>query len=342
MIDHMTCTVSSFDFEAAVRAPFRMQPGLRRAPDVPGPDSPVAAPQLTLLRPGSPQQREKLAVLSAFWPQALLAQSGFDAAPALRAVCELAAHTHPLAWHWDGRRAHAKLLGTACCADGKVEQMATGQFGLGDEVARCLAVLPAPWRLTGLLSLSFCEDLAIIDGPHGTLPWLAVTLPSHWAPEEKLGLPFHAVHAPVADNQQLLQASAALLRLVYAAPAAQSESQRSLGFLERFVWNITAHPRLHAHPQRVDPERWRYTPVAQSWFRSERQSFIQVPGLQQSVFTIEVGLQPLVEVLNTAARARLLAQTVASMSEAVLRYRGLHPVRQPLLDWLHMRAANSF
>jgi hypothetical protein len=61
-------TVSAFDFDAAVQAPFRMQPGLRRLA--------AGAPQLTPLRPGSRHQREKLAVLSAFWSQALLAAPG--------------------------------------------------------------------------------------------------------------------------------------------------------------------------------------------------------------------------------------------------------------------------
>ena len=46
-----------FDFDAAVVAPFRMQPGLRRIAD--------GAAQLTPLPPGSRHQREKLAVLSA-------------------------------------------------------------------------------------------------------------------------------------------------------------------------------------------------------------------------------------------------------------------------------------
>ena len=50
-----------FDFEAAVVAPFRMQPGLRRLAH--------GATQLTPLAPGGKHQREKLAVLSAFWPQ---------------------------------------------------------------------------------------------------------------------------------------------------------------------------------------------------------------------------------------------------------------------------------
>ena len=55
-----------FDFDAAVSAPFRMQPGLRRL--APG------TPQLTPLAPGSRHQREKLAVLSAFPELALQAQ----------------------------------------------------------------------------------------------------------------------------------------------------------------------------------------------------------------------------------------------------------------------------
>ncbi len=55
--------------------------------------------------------------------------------------------------------------------------------------------------------LAFEEDLAVLDGDTGTLPWLCVCLPSHWAPEDKLGLSFAALHAPVADNAALLAAS---------------------------------------------------------------------------------------------------------------------------------------
>ena len=58
-------TVSAFDFDAAVQAPFRMQPGMRRLA--------AGSPQLTPLSPGSRHQREKLAVLCAFPGQALLA-----------------------------------------------------------------------------------------------------------------------------------------------------------------------------------------------------------------------------------------------------------------------------
>jgi dimethylamine monooxygenase subunit A len=309
-----------FDFEAAVQAPFRMQPGLRRLA--------AGAPQLTPLGPGSRHQREKLAVLSAFWPQALQVAPGFDATPALHALAAHAAAEQPQAWQWDGRRAHALLLGTAVdAADGTVEQTRGGVFGLGDEVARCLLGLPPGWRLAGLVSLAFAEDFAVIEADTAHIPWLAVCLPSHWAPEEKVGRPFAEVHAPVADNLLLVKAAASLARLVCGPEP-----------WERFVWNVTDQPRLHAHPAHGGGPRWAHTTVDGAWFRSERQTFIPLPALAQAVFTIGVDVQPLAQVLTTPARARALHGAVASMSPAVLAYRGLTAVREPLLAWLAARA----
>jgi dimethylamine monooxygenase subunit A len=309
------------DFDAAVRAPFRMQPGLRRL--APG------ALQLTPLLPGSRHQREKLAVLSAFWPQALVAVEGFDAEPALKALAEHAAAEHPDAWacHDDGHW-HALHLATGVAADGTVQQSASGRFGLGDEIARCLGGLPPAWRRAGLLALAFAEDFAVVDGRDATIPWLAVCLPSHWAPEQKVGRPFAAVHAPVADNSLLLQAADALVKLA-------TGPER----WERFVWNVTDQPRLNTHPAQAQGERWAGTAVEQAWLRSERQTFIPLTAARQAVFTIRVDVQPLAAVLNSRDRAQALHDAVASMSPAVLHYRGLNAVREPLLAWLKLRAA---
>jgi hypothetical protein len=303
-----------------------MQPGLRRLA--------AGAPQLTPLTPGSRHQREKLAVHSAFWPQALLVRDGFDATPALHALAAHAAAEQPAAWSWDGRRATAHHLATAVEARGpdlgRIVQSAPGRFGLGDEIARCLALLPPAWRLSGLLSLAFEEDFAIVDARDGTVPWMAVALPSHWAPEQKVGRHFTAIHAPVADNALLLRAADALMRMV-AGPERW----------ERFVWNVTDQPRLHAHPARTDPDRWAHTPAERAWFRSERQTFIPLPALGaggQAVFTIQVAVRPLADVLDTPARAASLHDAVATMSPAVLAYRGLEPVRDALLAWLAARA----
>lgn len=308
----------SFDFDAAVSAPFRMQPGLRRL--APG------APQLTPLAPGSRHQREKLAVLSAFPELALQQREGFDASAALHALAAHAAAEHPQAFAWDGRRALARRLGTAVDGD-RVEHVEAGGFGLGDEIARCLRPLPPAWRLPGLLALAFAEDFAIVDAADGTIPWLAVCLPSHWSPQEKVGRPFGEVHEPVADAALIVRAADQLVRLVTAPER-----------WERFVWNVTGHPRLHAHPRHVDPQRWpadiAATLPAGAWWRSERQTFIPLPARRQAVFTIEVQCEPLAQAMSTPERARRLHDALATMSPAVLEYRNLAAVKAPLLQWL--------
>lgn len=318
------CIITSmlFDFDAAVSTPFRMQPGLRRL--APG------ATQLTPLAPGSRHQREKLAVLSAFWPLALQQRDGFDPTPALHALAAHAAAEHPAAWAWDGHRARALRLGTAV-AGTEVEHTAAGAFGLGDEIARCLRPLPPAWRLAGLLSLAFAEDFAIVDATDASIPWLAVALPSHWDPVAKVGRPFAEVHAPVADSALIVRASEALVALVTGAER-----------WERFVWNVTGHPRLHAHPRHVDPQRWpadirAETLAGLAWWRTERQTFIPVPDRRQAVFTIAVDCRPLAQGIETAEQATALHDAIASMSPAVLDYRSLTRVREPLLQWLQAR-----
>ena len=130
-----------FDFDAAVSAPFRMQPGLRRMA--------ADSAHLTPLVPGSRHQREKLAVLWAYREQALLQREGFDAQPALRALAQHAASEHPAVFTWDGQRAEALQLGTAVDERGSVEQTAPGVFGNGDEIARCLEKLHRPGASPG-------------------------------------------------------------------------------------------------------------------------------------------------------------------------------------------------
>jgi dimethylamine monooxygenase subunit A len=309
----------AFDF-ASVSAPFRMQPGMRRL--APG------ATQLTPNAPGDRALREKLAVLGAYADQALLSAPGFEAAPALRALDEHAAAEHPQAWSSDGAgHGHARWLGWSV-REGRIEQHHDAQPDLGP----CLHALPAPWRLPALMSLAFAEDFAVIDGRTAHIPWLAVCLPSGWAPEEKVGRHFAEVHAPVADNQLLVTASDHLARLV-------TGRER----WARDVWSITRHPRLHAHPARLDPAPWpatanAHTLAERAFFRTEHQTFIPVPQRHQAVFTIHVTLTPLTQAVTHAAQARQLHDALASMSEAVLAYRGLTDARDRLLEWLQARA----
>jgi hypothetical protein len=309
-----------FDFEAAVQAPFRMQPGLRRLAE--------GAAQLTPSAPDSRHLREKLAALRRSTPSPLLCLHGFDPLPALHALARQAAAEHPTAFTFDGDGdgAVAHRLGWALRGP-QVVQVAPSPPQIGE----CLRSLSAAWRLPALLSLAFAEDFAILDGRSAVIPWLAVALPSHWAPQDKVGRHFAQVHAPVADNQVLLAAADALARLV-SAPTRW----------ERFVWTITPNPSLDAHPAREPARHWLAgdadTVAAQACWRTERQTFIPVEGIGQAVFTILVDVQALAAAIDNAAKASRLHEALATMSPAVLQYRGLVAVRDPLLHWLARRA----
>ncbi len=310
-----------FDF-TAVRAPFRMQPGLRRLAE--------GATQLTPNLHDGRALCEKLAVLSGHADQALLSAPCFDAVPALQALARHAAVEQPAAFGWDGAsRFDAWHLGWSL-QDGE-------PHGHGPEpIGACLRALPAEWRLAALLSLAFAEDFAVIDGTTGHIPWLAVCLPSHWSPEQKVGRHFAEVHAPVADNQVLITASDHLARLV-------TGTER----WERFVWTITRHPNLDSHPLRCPPGDWPAPAdadadgdalAALAFFRTERQTFITLPQQRQAIFTIHVELQPLAGAITDPAQARQVHDALASMSASVLAYRSLTAVQDRLLAWLSTRA----
>lgn len=305
-----------FDF-AAVNTPFRMQPGLRRL--APG------EPQLTPSRPGDRALQEKLAVLLAHPQQALVAAPGFDAAPALQALCSHAATEHPEAFSVDpDGGCHARRLGWSLHGSKLVGN------GLA-EIGTCLSALPIEQRLPALLSLAFAEDFAVIDATTGRIPWLAVCLPSHWAPEDKVDLHFAEVHAPVADNALLIGAAAHLMRLVTGAER-----------WERFVWTITRSAKLHQHPKHDAASPWRtdldaHGLAAQAFFRTEHQTFIPMPAQQQAIFTIHVETHPLADALAAPADARLVHDALASMSAPVLAYRDLTDARERLLQWLAER-----
>ncbi|WP_152682677.1 heme-dependent oxidative N-demethylase subunit alpha family protein [Caenimonas sp. SL110] len=181
--------------------------------------------------------------------------------------------------------------------------------------------------------LAYEEDFAVLDGETGRLPWLCVCVPSHWAPEEKLGLDFAALHAPVADSATIVAASQHLVALATGGQC-----------WERFVWTLTPSPRYDQHPMRHSRTPWPALLddggfAAACWLRAERQCFFPVgQGTRQSVFTIRVMLQPLVEAVASREDAGRLRDSLASMSDAVLDYKGLRGARAPLLRWLDSRA----
>jgi hypothetical protein len=183
------------------------------------------------------------------------------------------------------------------------------------------------------IELALEQDFAVLDGASTTLPWLCVCAPSHWAPQDKLGLPFTAVHAPVADNQLLVNAARPLAQMVTGG-----------GEWERSVWTISPSGRYDQHPRRHPRTPWPDDAgdafARQLFLRAERQTFFPIaPGSGQAIFTIHVMLQPLAEAVATTAHAQRLHGALSTMSEAVLAYKGLAPARERLLAWLETRGA---
>ena len=181
--------------------------------------------------------------------------------------------------------------------------------------------------------IAYEQDFAVLDGDTGKLHWLCVCVPSHWAPEEKIGLDFGAVHMPVADNKLLVGASSHLVKLATSGEC-----------WERFVWTVSPSARYDQHPRRHPREPWPDVADVEAfgdacWLRWERQSFFPVgAGTHQAVFSIRVMLQPLREAVAPAGAARKLHDSIASMTPAVRDYKGLAPAREPLLAWLALRA----
>ncbi len=161
--------------------------------------------------------------------------------------------------------------------------------------------------------------------------FLSVCFPSNWNPAEKLGLDFTAIHAPVADNALLQAGARGIVDMAF----------RQAPML-RHVWLLTPNGDLAQHPE-TRRTRWEDALAAadapgasgrlldQVFFRVERQTTLPLPALRRGVFFIRVMVAPLVDVLAVApGRAAELAEALASMSEAVLAYRGMTAVRERL------------
>jgi hypothetical protein len=185
------------------------------------------------------------------------------------------------------------------------------------------------------LALGLQEDFVILhDEPDAMRArFLSVCFPSNWNPAEKLGLDFSAIHAPVADNLLLQAGGKGIVDMAF----------RQAPML-RHVWLLTPNGDLPQHPE-TRRTRWEDA-VAQAeaagqrlidqvFFRVERQTTMPLPALRRGVFFIRVMVCPLAAVLQAdPARAAQLAEALASMSDAVVAYRGMAAVRPRLIDEL--------
>jgi hypothetical protein len=57
------------------------------------------------------------------------------------------------------------------------------------------------------------------------------------------------------------------------------------------------------------------------------------------LFTIRTYVEPLAQVIDRPAIAQALAARLAELPDAMAAYKGIAPIRAPLLAWLEARAA---
>ena len=171
------------------------------------------------------------------------------------------------------------------------------------------------------LTLSLQEDFVVMQpGRDGLLraSALSVAFPSGWRPEEKLGQSMFEIHTPVAENQALQRSARAL-----------SEAMQSKGPFVRYVWTLSGSDALSRDPG--EDSFVNISRAEQLWFRCERQ--ITIPLFEQgSLFLIRVFVEPLHETLAIAGRRDRLMQSLASMSDAVLAYKGITHAKELLIS----------
>jgi hypothetical protein len=188
------------------------------------------------------------------------------------------------------------------------------------------------------LCLQFECDLAVMQTePHegGLRDWLAeihLCSPSHWAAEEKIGLPFTSIHAPIPHIEKINAAAQGLIRgMIYKGP------------FVRFVWGFATDNRLNHHPDA--PAGW----TSDAWrgrsfdpsrspspflMRLERQVTWGLPEAGAALFGIHVHFIEGAEIRTNPHECALFVSALKSLSRESRVYKSIEGSLDQVLTWL--------
>ncbi len=188
----------------------------------------------------------------------------------------------------------------------------------------------APLELAGRLVQ---EDLCLLRRSERGYRLIAGVLcfPSHWRLADKLGRPLDLIHAPVPGFAGQLAATVDRFfdNLQVERP------------VWRANWSLVDTPELFLPPEhRLQRKRVAAEHAGeQVWLRVERQTLRRLPRTRDVLFTIRTYVEPLASVIDTPATARALAARLTELPDAMAAYKGIAPIRAPLLAWLEDQAA---
>jgi len=162
--------------------------------------------------------------------------------------------------------------------------------------------------------------------PEGTFSMQAavVCFPSHWSPEEKIGLGMAQVHGPVPGLNAALGGK--IDTLMGRLPAGSAWL--------RVNWGLTASAERNQHPLRKLPRLSRDTPIEAIWLRMEHQSLVRLPSSGGILFGIRLVNLPLASLHEHPAAAKAIAGQLRSMPESVRMYKGIKETASRIFGWL--------
>ena len=188
------------------------------------------------------------------------------------------------------------------------------------------------------LCMQFECDLAVMraEGEKQDFrDWLAsihLCAPSHWAAEDKIGLPFTAIHAPIPHIQKVNAAAESLVRaMIHRGPYV------------RFVWGFATDDRLNHHPEPPpghDAATWRGRSFDANrepspfLLRVERQLTWGIPSVNAALFGIHVSFIEGTAIRDNARERELFTSALRSLSPASRVYKSVEGSLDHVLAWL--------
>lgn len=137
---------------------------------------------------------------------------------------------------------------------------------------------------------------------------LSVCFPSGWDPRKKANMTFSEIHEPLADADLIKKNAEQIAKMIC-----------TKGPFVRHVWSLSNSGTLGRHPDTIKP--WTNETIDQMWYRCERQVTVPIEG-KAALFLIRMYVQPLREVFEDSAKRKAIIDSVNSMSDAVIAYKG--------------------
>lgn len=239
----------------------------------------------------------------------------------LQATCRLIVERLTLEWpeifQWASRSDGGRDL--LCSESGnRISELSSGQLQVPKTNSDYLDPFDA-------LAAQVPEDLAVwtvlADSKDEYLSAVHLSSPNHWAPADKVGRSFAAVHGPVAGMEKINPFARGLL-----------DSIMKGGPFVRFAWGVATDTSLNHHPNQAAGRSFDPT-HPELHLRIERQVLWPIPGQPAFLFTIRTYFRSVPKL--SATERHLLADAIRSMTPASLRYKGLEQDRDLILAWIN-------